>query len=365
MASLIESKSGDWKIQFTETVPVSPECPTGKRRRTIRLGNVEGKAEKAEARAFAECVEALIEIKGGKTVGPSVAASLAAWEAGLSAEMHDRLAAVELLTPRAEAKPITVGGLIERFEEYAKARSKPQTWLAYKQGSDSILAHFKAGKLLAKVTFADAEEWYSAQLKKGLAKATLSKRVKISSMIFGRAVKWGLIQTNPFGEIKAGSQVNRERSFYVTEEAAQALIAASPSHAWRCTIALARFAGLRIPSELLALRWADIDFERRRMLVRSPKTQADAGQGERVVPIVPQLMAILTAAHLEAPDSAQSVVHGLDRGTNLRTTFGRIQEKAKLAAWPRPFHNMRASCATDLVEIHPAHVVAAWMGHGV
>ncbi len=31
--------------------------------------------------------------------------------------------------------------------------------------------------------------------------------------------------------------------------------------------------------------------------------------------------------------------------------------------WPRLFHNMRASCATDWAEALPAHVVAKWLGH--
>jgi hypothetical protein len=31
--------------------------------------------------------------------------------------------------------------------------------------------------------------------------------------------------------------------------------------------------------------------------------------------------------------------------------------------WPRLFHNMRASCATDWAEALPALVVAKWLGH--
>ncbi len=31
--------------------------------------------------------------------------------------------------------------------------------------------------------------------------------------------------------------------------------------------------------------------------------------------------------------------------------------------WPRLFHNMRASCATDWAEALPAHAVAKWLGH--
>ena len=41
--------------------------------------------------------------------------------------------------------------------------------------------------------------------------------------------------------------------------------------------ALSRFAGLRCPSEHLALRWSDINWERSRMIVQSPKTEHHEG----------------------------------------------------------------------------------------
>src|SRR5690606_38133762 len=31
--------------------------------------------------------------------------------------------------------------------------------------------------------------------------------------------------------------------------------------------------------------------------------------------------------------------------------------------WPRLFHNLRASCATDWSDRFPAHAVAKWLGH--
>ena len=45
------------------------------------------------------------------------------------------------------------------------------------------------------------------------------------------------------------------------------------------------------------------------------------------------------------------------------THFRRIIARAGLKPWPRLFHNLRASCATDWVERFPAHVVAGWLGH--
>ena len=48
---------------------------------------------------------------------------------------------------------------------------------------------------------------------------------------------------------------------------------------------------------------------------------------------------------------------------NLRTTFSRLVKRAGLEAWPRLFHNLRASRETELLEEFPVHVVAQWLGH--
>ena len=51
------------------------------------------------------------------------------------------------------------------------------------------------------------------------------------------------------------------------------------------------------------------------------------------------------------------------KNANLRTQFLRILRRAGLEPWPRLFHNLRASLATDLTADFPQHVVAAWLGH--
>jgi hypothetical protein len=49
--------------------------------------------------------------------------------------------------------------------------------------------------------------------------------------------------------------------------------------------------------------------------------------------------------------------------TNLRTRLYRIIRRAGLTPWPKLFQNLRASRATELTAIHPAHVATAWLGH--
>jgi hypothetical protein len=51
------------------------------------------------------------------------------------------------------------------------------------------------------------------------------------------------------------------------------------------------------------------------------------------------------------------------RNSNLRTTFKKIIRRAGLQPWPKPFHGLRASHETDLLERFPIQTVAKWLGH--
>lgn len=87
--------------------------------------------------------------------------------------------------------------------------------------------------------------------------------------------------------IKNGSDVNRARMEFISRETIEKVIAKAADPEWKALIALARYGGLRVPSEPLALRWADIDFEAGRMIVTSPKTSQHKDKGQRVVPLFP------------------------------------------------------------------------------
>ena len=80
-----------------------------------------------------------------------------------------------------------------------------------------------------------------------------------------------LLDANPMAGIDCHAPHDRTREAYITPEAAQTLIeAADPFHG--CLIAIARFGGLRVPSEPLALNLADIDWGNSRFTVPACKT---------------------------------------------------------------------------------------------
>ena len=133
---------------------------------------------------------------------------------------------------------------------------------------------------------------------------------------------------------------------------------------WRLIFALSRFGGLRCPSEHLALRWSDVDWERDRIRVRSPKMERDEGRDCRHVPIFPELRPCLEQAWDEAREGAEFVIARYrSANANLRTQLERIIHKAGLTPWPKPFHNLRAMRETQLAQTFPLHVVCAWIGN--
>src|SRR5262249_35700235 len=106
---------------------------------------------------------------------------------------------------------------------------------------------------------------------------------QVGRQFFRAAVRKNLIPRNPFEDVKAPGMANEARKFFINRETTAAVMDACPSAEWRLIFALSRFAGLRCPSEHLTLEWRDVDWERGRFLIRSPKT------GDRWVPIFPEL----------------------------------------------------------------------------
>lgn len=68
-----------------------------------------------------------------------------------------------------------------------------------------------------------------------------------------------LISENPFADVKAPAQTNESRKAFITLEQTAKLLEACPDTDWKLIVSLCRFGGLRCPSEVLALRWGDVD----------------------------------------------------------------------------------------------------------
>ena len=175
---------------------------------------------------------------------------------------------------------------------------KPATVVVWGHVKRNLIDFFGANKPLRDITPGEAEDWrqhLASEKGEGLSENTIRKRCQFAKMFVQAAVRHRLIDENPFAELKGKVQANPTRSYFITRADTQKVLDACPNVQWRLLFALSRYGGLRCPSEHLGLRWADIDWERDRMLVTSPKTEHHDGKGSRWVPIFPELRTYLGA----------------------------------------------------------------------
>ena len=343
MASLfkVKTKIGEsYKIQ--EMV--------GGNRKTITLGKMSKKA--------AETIQSRVEtIQSHNLSGLPYPPDVAQWLGTIGDDLHAKLSKVGLVPERHTRK------LASFFEAYLNERSdlKPRTRAKYATSIKSLVDYF-GDVPLKDVTHEKAALYRVHLLQAEFREATISKMIGVARLFFGVAHRRKLIDDNPFKHVETGSQVNKERDHYVTQEETNHLINACTNAKQRLRIALGRYAGLRIPSELVGLRWSEVNWEAGRFVVHSPKTERK-GKAKRIVPIFNQLYPYLVEAFEMATEGEDRIFPEIHDKKSMGSWIRKLADRAGVSLWEKPFQNMRASCATDLIEIYPSHVCEAWLGH--
>jgi len=348
MASIShDKKTGRRAVQFVGT--------DGKRR-SIRLGT----ASKRQAEEVRSHVEKLAAAAFTTHAPPD---ETSRWVAALPDVLKGRLAAVGLVAAPTRAEQQTLGTFLAHYLE-SRSDLKESTRIALGQAQSYMVECFGHDKPLRSITPGDGDEFRVFLLRKKLAAATVRRRCGAAKQFLRAAVRQRILPGNPFADLAAGNLANPERQFYVGRDVAKKVLDTCPDAEWRLIFALARYGGLRCPSEIVGLRWADIVWDRNRFLVHSPKTAHHDGQATRQVPIFTELLPHLQAAFDAAEPGAEYVITRYRLpNQNLQTQLRRILWRAGIDPWPRLFQNLRASCDTDLAARHPAHVCARWLGH--
>ncbi|TVQ80203.1 MAG: hypothetical protein EA380_03545 [Phycisphaeraceae bacterium] len=328
-------------------------------RRTIRLGR--GSLE--VARQIDERVQAL---SVAVLTGTPTPHRVTEWLAALSDEYHGRVARTGLVAPRVKRETRTMAGLLEAFTEHLEANNGGRTYTHHARVKRTMLAMFGADTDPDTITPLDAERWRASLVASKYATPTVSKDVKTARQVFKYALKMDYTTNprNPFADVTAGTMSNPDRAHFVKRETIAKAIEAAPNTHWRLLVSLARYGGLRIPSEIAAMEWGDIDFEGARLWIRSPKNK-NHGDGGRWVPMFPELRTPLLDA-FELAEDGEVLVFGGQRwsdSSNLRTQFKRILKWAGVTPWPRLFHNLRASRQTELAAEYPLATACAWIGN--
>lgn len=345
MATIGNDPSGRKRILF--------ECPDSGKRRTVRLG----KCDLKTAQLIRGHVEHLLTAKLTGTAPPQATAQ---WVADLGEPLRSRLAKAGLIEA-AQAMPT----LRAWCQNYIAGRTDlaPRSIALLEHATRLMCEFFGPDRPIDRITPADAEA-FSRWPKLGQASNTIRKRVGWGKQFLRAAVRARLIAHNPFDGLAANTRPDRSRDCFIDRDTLAKLLDACPDAEWRAILALARYGGLRCPSEVLALEWGHILWDNDKMTVPCVKTASTTGEVYRVVPLFPEVRTALTELFELAPEGSRHVITRYRSWEqNLRTQFSRICRKAGVLIPPKPFINLRASRATELVEEFPSHVCARWLGH--
>jgi integrase len=339
MASICNDPGGYRRLLFVDA---------SGQRRTIRLGRI---SERSADRIKVHVEHVVTAAKHRTQLDPETAA----WLARIGDDLAAKLAAVGLIPQRRTGD----ANLAQFLNDYRAHRADVAKGTNTNYGivGARLLAFFPGETHLRSITEGDADRWL-VWLKQEYAGPTVSKSVKVARQFWAQAIRDGLAGTNPFAHLRTPSEVNTARAHFVDRPTFARVLEACPDHEWRLLLALARYGGLRTPSEPLTLQWGDVNWERQRFRVVAPKTKHEDG-GERWVPLFPELLPFLEEAFEKtAPGATHVITRYRDTNANLRTQLGRIIRRAGAKTWPRLFQNLRASRETELAETFPIHVTA-------
>ena len=351
MASLVKEEGKKGRRFYVQLSP--NEHP---KRPKIRLGKV----TKREAENARLNIEQLIK---SNMTGSAIPTATGNWLAGIPGPFRTKLEKIGLVEPQQAHDRYLVEEWVAYYIESRKD-VKEQTKRKWRDTGNKLEA-FSSGRYINELTMQDGKE-FRAYLKGelGLAENSIRKSIGIARQFFKSAVDSGVISDNPFVGQSVTVCPNPSRFYFVTPELSREILDACPNTRWRLIFSLCRFGGLRCPSEVLSLRWDDVDFENKRMKVHSPKTEHHTGHSWREVPLFPELETALREAKAVAPPDAVFCVEYRGNSKNLRPQFQRILLRAGMEPWPKLFQNLRSTRETELIRLTKnIKAVSSWIGN--
>lgn len=356
MASISTSAGGSVRIFFYDRF---------KKRRVIHLGRVPN----SDAEAICRRIERFLnsQILGNE---PTRADSEWLAKSGLA----KKFATAGIIEPQdhiEHSERMTVAEFLQSYLDRRGPTVKPATRVVWTQVMQNLKSFLPDGIYLDELTVGHAKEVY-AKLKAKMRPSTVSKRIGFCRQFFNDAVDWKKMKSNPFLSVKAPRPKAKVNEFVPRDEINRVMAKANTR--WKVIIALARYGGLRTPSETLSLKWSHVDWENNRLHIPEPKVEHHEGRGVRQCPLFPELRSILEEAWDLYGDLSEYVVDAAAyraaamkesgwQNANLRTQLLKLLEKAGVEPWPRLFHSLRASRQTELEKEFPTYVVCAWLGN--
>lgn len=235
------------------------------------------------------------------------------------------------------------------------------SWRMTRSSFKAFMAHVGEEIKLNEISSTTCEMYLLDRFKVSKHGATLVYRHLKAA--FNRSVSWELIEKNPFAKFKL-PRIETKLPAYIDEQQLNLILELESNPILKANFAIAFFSGLRI-SELINLRWKDVDAVNKIIYVRNSEIHSTKSKHERIVPYGNKIEYYLSTL---ATRSQNEFVFSIDGKKKLQT--GKVSKlfKAKVREAKLDeaihYHSLRHSFASLLVSKNvPLYHVQKLLGH--
>lgn len=250
-----------------------------------------------------------------------------------------------------------LAALLDEYEGTFAATHPPNSVRNLRTAITHLLNHFGPDVKAASLSLAHCQGYIDARSRAGAAYNTLRTEWGLLSPIWNRAVRLGLLRSNPWKEIRVpGKAEVKPPDFWSKDELAR-LVEGCHLQWVKDVVVVAANCGARITS-LLTLRWGAVDFER-------GVIRLDSKTGTYETPLLKDARAVL-----ERRKGARDelVFPGRDgKPMRRQAAYRAIQKVVEKVGLPEKgdySHILRHSFASHCVmQGIPLAIVSKWLGH--
>lgn len=260
---------------------------------------------------------------------------------------------------------MTVAEYLEEYLERGRPRWSPKTTRGYRDIVDNRILPYIGRRRLSSVRPDDIERMYDQLLKNGrrgggsLSKTTVGKVQSFLKTALAHAVSLGLIKRNPCENIRQFPRDTEEMRILDEEEYGRMrrLVLGCPDKRLSTATILALATGMR-RGEICALRWRDIDLERKEIYVNGSLAEvavSDSPDGTSLVRKRPKTSRSMRVIAIDDDTAAYLRKHKAEQAAMLEYYDGEQTDDTpvlagKLGEWYRP-----GSLSTDFIQFAKNH----------
>ena len=288
----------------------------------------------------------------------------------------------------APQKDVLFSDFLYQWLETASSAIEPNTYATYKETIQRYIEpYFSRRKIkLQSLEPQHIQDFYNAQLKKGLSASSILRQHANIRKALQHAVKMNILPYNPAERVTLPKKKQYHASFYTVEQV-NALLPLFKGEQIYTAVLLTAFYGFR-RSEVLGLKWSHIDFEADTLTVQDtvvrcgkvsridkPRTKNKASH--RTLPLITPLKEYLHQLKRSQDENSELLGAGYicndyickcSDGSPFSPNYisCRFAKLIKRAELPHlRFHDLRHSAASMLLAMgYSLKEIQEWLGHG-